>query len=104
MKKEQNLQEPQKQELNIPVVMPRFDIEREDLYEYNKPKERTRKRLTEIAECGMEEIGIASFGYKGVMSGLYIEKVWGFSDEDFKDYMDWAKCLITSSLIGATLC
>lgn len=75
MKKGQNLQETHKQALNISVVMPCFDIEREDLYEYNKPKERTRKRLTEMAECGMEETGIASFGYKGVMSGLYIEKV-----------------------------
>jgi len=81
--------------------MSNFDIERKDLYEYNKPKERTRKRLTEMAECGMEETGIASFGYKGVMSGLYIEKVWGCSDKDFKDYMDWAKGLITASLNGA---
>ena len=97
MKIDKNSQEPQKQALN-PVLMPRFDIEREDLYEYNKPKERTRKRLAEMAECGMEETGIASFGYKGVMSGLYIEKVWGYSDEDFKDYMDWAKSLIASHL------
>jgi len=98
MKKVENSQTSQTQVLNIPVVMSRFDIERKDLYEHNKPKERTRKRLTEIAECGMEEIGIASFGYKGVMSGLYIEKLWGYSDEDFKDYMDWAKGLIVASL------
>ena len=92
---------PQNPQSNIGAVMPRFDIEREDLYEYNKPKERTRKRLTEMAECGMEETGIASFGYKGVISGLYIEKVWGYSDEDFKDYMDWVKGLIAASLNGA---
>lgn len=78
------------QELNIP----RFDIDRKDLYEYNKPKERTRKRLIEMVECGMEEIGIVNFGYKGVISGLYIEKVWRYSDEDFKDYMDWVKGII----------
>lgn len=101
MKKEQNLNKSQKQQLNIADVMPRFDIGREDLYEFDKPKKRTRKRLTEMAECGMEETGIASFGYKGVMSGLYIEKVWGYSDEDFKDYMDWAKGLIAASLNGA---
>ncbi len=82
----------------ITSVMPRFDIERSDLYEYDKPKERTKKRLTEIADCGMEEVGIAQFGYKGVMSGLYIEKVWSYSDADFKDYMDWAKGLIVKSL------
>lgn len=98
MKIEQKLNEPQSQALNTPYVIPRFDIEREDLYEYKKPKERTRKRLSEMAVSGMEETGIASFGYKGIMSGLYIEKVWGYSDEDFKDYMDWAKDLITTSL------
>ena len=101
MKKAENLNNAETQALNIPVVMPRFDIERKDLYEYGKSKERTRKRLIEMAECGMEETGIASFGYKGVMSGLYIEKVWGYSDEDFKDYMDWAKGLIAASLNGA---
>ncbi|AGO49638.1 hypothetical protein Phi13:2_gp028 [Cellulophaga phage phi13:2] len=101
MKKEQNLNNAETQALNIPVVMSRFDIERKDLYEYDKPKERTRKRLTEMSECGMEETGIASFGYNGIMSGLYIEKVWGYSDEDFKDYMDWAKGLIAASLNGA---
>lgn len=82
----------------IPSVMPRFDIERNDLYEYDKPKDRTKKRLKEIADCGMEEVGNAQFGYKGVMSGLYIEKVWGYSDTDFKSYMDWAKELIAKSL------
>jgi hypothetical protein len=35
------------------------------------------------------------------MSGLYIEKVWGYSDEDFTDYMDWVKGLIAASLNGA---
>ncbi len=82
----------------LPIVISFFDIEREDFYEYKKPKERTRKRLIEIAECGMEEKGVASFGYKDIMSGLYIEKVWRYSDEDFKDYMDWAKNVIASSL------
>jgi hypothetical protein len=43
-------------------------------------------------------VGIAQFGYKGVMSGLYIEKVWSYSDADFKGYMDWAKGLIAKSL------
>ena len=66
--------------------MSKFDINRTDLYRHDEPEhfERTKKRLTEISECGMEETGIASFGYEGVMSGLYIEKVWSYSDDDFK--------------------
>lgn len=71
-----------------------FDIEDETFYEYKKSKYRTKKRLIEMAELGMKETGIASFGIEGVMSGLYIEKVWSYSDEDFKGYMDWVKELI----------
>lgn len=75
-----------------------FDIENEMYYEYNKPelRERTRQRLTEIAECGMSVVGYGQFGYEGIMSGLYIEMVWSYSDEKFKSYMDWAKQLINS--------
>lgn len=80
---------------NIPVKF--YDVDRNDLYEYGKERERTRKRLLEISECGMEEVGIGQFRLKGVMSGLYIEKVWDCSDEAFKDYMDWAKGLIEES-------
>ena len=81
----------------------KFDIDNNDFYEHSKPelKERTRQRLTQIAELGMEETGIASFGYKGIMSGLYIKKVWSYSDEDFKDYMEWAKELISSKITNA---
>jgi len=69
-------------------------VENQLWYEYKKPKERTRKRLIEMADLGMEEIGVASFGIKDVMSGLYIEKVWHFSDEEFDDYMTYVKELI----------
>ena len=76
--------------------MKKFNVNRADLYQHDKPgmKTRTKKRISEIEECGMSEVGIAQFGYKDVMSGLYIEKVWHYSDEEFKDYMDWAKSLI----------
>lgn len=72
-----------------------FDITR-DFYDHSKPelRDRTERRLTEIGELGMEEVMTAEFGYKGVMSGLYIEYVWNYSDEEFKDYMDWARGLI----------
>ncbi len=73
-----------------------FDIHDSDFYEFGKPhlKERTEKRLSEIAECGMTVVGDGQFGVRGVMSGLYIEKVWYYSDENFNDYMDWARGLI----------
>ena len=78
-----------------------FDIDNPGFYEYDKPElwNRTKKRLTEISECGMVEVGFGYFGYKGVVSGLYIEKVCSYSDEDFKDYMDWAKGLISEHLL-----
>lgn len=81
--------------------MNKFDINRSDLYEFGEPekRERTKQRLTEIAECGMEEVGHGQFGYKGVMSGLYIEIVWSHSDEDFKGYMDYTRELILKKQI-----
>lgn len=65
--------------------------DREDFYLYKRPDiyERTKARLIKIQEIGMTETGIASFGIKGVMSGLYIEKVWDYSDEDFNSYLEW---------------
>jgi len=82
------------------LKVPSFDINRKDLYEYDKPElfERTKNRLLEITELGMTECGNGEFGYKGVMSGLYIEKVWSYSDEDFTDYMDWVKVVISKKL------
>ena len=73
-------------------------IDRPDYYMYDKPelKERTRKRLTEIVDCGMTEVSFAQFGYPEIMSGLYIEIVWNYSYDDFDDYMKWAKDLINS--------
>ena len=69
--------------------MYKIDIDREDFYLYNEPKERTRERLIQIAEMGMEEIGFASFGIRGIMSGLYIEKIWRYTEEDWADYINW---------------
>jgi hypothetical protein len=67
-----------------------------EFYPYGSPElfERTKNRLTQIVDCGMEEVGVAQFGVPGIMSGLYIEYVWEFSDEKWEDYMTWAKDLI----------
>lgn len=72
----------------------KFDIERKDLYCIEKQSNETmKKRLTVMAELGMEEVGVAQFGIREVMSGLYIEMVWNFTDEKFNDYMTWVKNL-----------
>ena len=62
-----------------------IDINRNDYYMYSKPelRKRTRNRLIEMAELGMEDLGGANFGIRNVMSGLYIETVWSFTDEEF---------------------
>jgi len=73
-----------------------IEIDNKSFYDCTKPehKERTKARLTEMKELGMTECGFGQFGYKKIMSGLYIEKVWGYSDEDFKGYLDWVRELI----------
>ena len=72
----------------------KFDIERCDLYLYKEPSKRTRERLIEIAELGLEEIGFANFGIPGIVSGLYIEMVWNFDEGNWYDYIKWIKTLV----------
>ena len=68
-------------------------IDREDFYLYDRPdkKEETRNRLQTIQDIGMTEVGVAQFGIKDIMSGLYIERVWSYSDREFDDYIQWVK-------------
>lgn len=70
-------------------------IDRPDFYDCTKPelRERTRQRLTQISDLGMIEVMTAQFGIPGLMSGLYIEYVWNYSDDDFNGYLDWVKGL-----------
>jgi hypothetical protein len=77
--------------------MHKFNINREDLYRTYRDDDdpqRTRQRLTEMAEMGMEEVGVAEFGVPDKMSGLYIERVWNYSDKQWKEYMEWAAGVI----------
>ena len=73
-----------------------FNVDRSDFYEYDKPKEITKKRLLEIAEMGMHEVGVAQFGIPGIHSGLYIERVWSFSEIEWNDYITWVKDLVNA--------
>jgi len=66
-----------------------IDINNQFLYEYRKNRERTKKRLQELIDLGCEEVGVAEFGIKDVFSGLYIERVWRFSEADWNDYIDF---------------
>lgn len=56
--------------------------------------ERTTKRLQELIDMGCEETGNASFGVRGKVSGLYIEKVWRFTDEEWTNHINWMKSVI----------
>lgn len=80
----------------INTVTPQFDVNHEDLYRHDRPelKERTKARLIEMASCGLSIVGYGQFGHPGVMSGLYIEMVWSYSEKDFQEYMEWTRSLI----------
>jgi len=73
-----------------------IDIDNQDYYEYDKPEntERTRARLIELRDMGMTDCGNQQFGVNGIMSGLYIEMVWRYTDEEFDDYLEWVKELV----------
>jgi hypothetical protein len=76
--------------------MHKFDVTNTAFYRYDKPElnEVIKSRLTQMAELGMEVCGYGEFGIKGVMSDLYIEKVWNYTDEDFTAYMGWVESLL----------
>ncbi len=76
----------------------KIDTNQADLYIWNKPEiyERTKARLTEMSDLGMVDVGVANFGIPGVMSGLYIEKVWNYDEENWKGYMDWVRTMVAS--------
>lgn len=61
---------------------------------YNKINDsRTIKRLVELKELGLYEYGDCSFYLEGIMSGLYIEMVWNYNDEEWNNYLNWIKDL-----------
>jgi len=55
---------------------------------------RTTERLNQLIDMGCTETGVASFGVEGVVSGLYIEKVWSYSKEDWDSYIEWMQSVI----------
>lgn len=71
---------------------------RPDLFN-DKHDERTGQRLLEIKEMGLTELGIAEFGIKGKMSGLYIERIWNFTDKEWDDYIQWIKSLSKTNIM-----
>lgn len=75
--------------------MSEINIENENFYEYNEPKERTKERLVQIKEMGLQEVSSAGFGIPGICSGLYIERIWDYSEEQWNSYInDYLKPLI----------
>lgn len=70
-----------------------IDVNFNGFYKHGGDDDKTKARLTEMEGLGMTLVGVAQFGYKDVMSGLYVEKVWSYSEE-FKSYMNWVKKLI----------
>lgn len=73
-----------------------IDINRKDYYLFNVSDFQnsiTKDRLIELNSLGMEEVGYGEFGIPGLMSGLYIERVWNFNAVNWKNYIDWVKSL-----------
>jgi hypothetical protein len=71
-----------------------INIEDKRFYRYDDNDEMrliTKNRLKAMSDLGMEELYVANFGIRNVVSGLYIEKVWHYSDEEFEDYLTFVK-------------
>ncbi len=74
-----------------------IDITNRDYYNYPpnpENDERTKKRLEQLVAMNLIDFGNAQFGMQGIVSGLYIEMVWRYSDEDWRGYIDWMQSVI----------
>lgn len=68
-----------------------IDINRTDFYTHESIEHdgRTLERLNQIKNMGMVETGTASFGFKGIVNGLYIEYVWNHTQIEWEDRIGW---------------
>tara|TARA_R110000803_G_scaffold144422_1_gene210278 strand:+ start:359 stop:607 length:249 start_codon:yes stop_codon:yes gene_type:complete len=71
-----------------------IDLNKKGYYKYNISKERTKERLNELKGLGFKVIGDGTFGLDGILSGLFIERVWNNKAHEWKDYIDWCNRLI----------
>lgn len=74
--------------------MKEININKESFYRVEDTnREKTKKRLEQIKELGLKEVGTAQFGIPGIVSGLYIEKVWNLSDTAWAGWLEWIEKL-----------
>ena len=58
-----------------------IDINKEEYYKIPHEKETTRFRLMQLNEMGLSEISEGEFGIPDVISGLFVENLWNWSDK-----------------------
>ena len=73
-----------------------INVDNREYYEFGKPEkdDQTKSRLLGMKKMGMIDFGNFQFGVDGVVSGIWIERVWSFSNKDWKSYMEWAQSVI----------
>lgn len=72
-----------------------IDIGRKDYYGRDAAiNKRTKNRLIQLKEIGLKDLALATFGIKDVVSGLYIEKVWCQTIDEWNGTIKWLKQLI----------
>lgn len=58
-------------------------------FSYDVDNDVTEERLKQLNSLGCESVGFGQFGIPNVFSGLYVEKVWSYTDEQWDDYIEW---------------
>lgn len=70
---------------------PEYFVSKKFYYRNDESDKMIGERLFQIWKMGLKELEEAQFGIKGVMSGLYIERVWNYSEKQWDDYIEWIK-------------
>ena len=58
-------------------------------FDINIDNELTEERLKQLSSLGCKEVGFGEFGINGVFSGLYLEKVWNYTEVEWNEYIKW---------------
>ncbi len=77
-----------------------MDISKKEYYKNKSPyfTARTKNRLKQISQLGMSEIAFGQFGIDSIVSGLYIEMIWNYTNNEWKQYFDWLKSIVNNKI------
>lgn len=75
-----------------------INIEYEDYYCNKENVERTKERLIELSNLWLSSVWYGEFWIDKLLSWIYIERIWWYSDEKWLEEIVWIKSVIENKI------